>query len=53
MEDQTAGLGGVAIIVIIVLFVGFWFGWKFILWIIGAAVITLIVAAMFTGVTSK
>jgi len=43
VNDQTAGAVALLIFVVIFAFVGFWFGWSTILWILGA------VAAMFDG----
>jgi hypothetical protein len=33
MTDESAGIVGVSIIFIIILFIGWWFGWKPALWI--------------------
>lgn len=46
MTDQTAGIIGLVIFAVIFLFVGFWFGWSTILWIVGAAVVTFVGAAL-------
>lgn len=42
MTDESAGIVGVSIIFIIILFIGWWFGWKPALWImiIAAGVIS-------------
>ncbi len=46
MNDQTVGFIALLIFGAIFVFVGFWFGWSTILWILGAAVATFLGAAL-------
>lgn len=41
MTDESAAVVGLSIVLVIILFIGWWFGWKAVVWILIIAAIAI------------